>query len=211
MNVLMIGDSIRMFYQGAVQETLGDTYKLYGPKDNCRFSAYVLNSLRFWLAELPQPDIIHFNVGLWDTAILYPEDGCFTDVDAYVSNMKKILRVLKSTGATVIFATTTPVSDGKDKLPGPVPPAHNNSDIIRYNAAVLEAFRGEDIIVNDLFSLLYADKEKYLSTDMIHPNDEGVRVLSEAVAHAIRTCPAVERQHTEQVICQEKQSEKTIQ
>ena len=59
MNVLMIGDSIRMFYQGAVQETLGDTYKLYGPKDNCRFSAYVLNSPRFLLAELSQPDIIH--------------------------------------------------------------------------------------------------------------------------------------------------------
>ena len=59
MNVLMIGDSIRMFYMDAVQETLGDTYKLYGPKDNCRFSAYVLNSLRFLLAELSQPDIIH--------------------------------------------------------------------------------------------------------------------------------------------------------
>ncbi len=211
MNVLLIGDSIRMFYEKEVQARLGDAYTVYAPQDNCRFSSFVLNSLRFWLAQFPPPDIIHFNAGLWDTAILYKEDGCFISLDEYVRNMKKILRVLKSTGATLIFATTTPVSDEKDTLPGPMPPAHKNSDIVRYNAAVLEAFKDEDIFINDLFSLLYDEKERYLRDDMIHPNEEGVKLIGGAVAQMIKTVPVVGEQHCEQAVCQTSFSEKTIQ
>ena len=186
MNVWLIGDSIRMFYQKEVISQLGDHYKVFSPNENCRFSSYVLNSLRFWLNEFPSPDIIHFNAGLWDTAILYHEDGCFIEVEEYVKNMKIILRELKKTGATIIFATTTPVSDEKMDLPGPMPPAHKNQDIIHYNHAVLEAFKNEDIMIDDLFSLIYPQKEKYLCDDMIHPNADGVKLLGTAVANCIR-------------------------
>ncbi|MBR3762661.1 MAG: SGNH/GDSL hydrolase family protein [Lachnospiraceae bacterium] len=184
--VFLIGDSIRLHYMEEVQRQLGEEYEVTGPAENCRFSAYVLNSLRFWLAECSKPDIIHWNVGLWDTAILYHEDGCFTSMEAYVSNMKKILRELKKTGAIIIFATTTPVTDDKKFLPGPMPPAHNNEDIVKYNKAVLDAFAEEDILVNDLFQVMYADKERLLTDDKIHPNKEGIEVLGNAVADVIR-------------------------
>ena len=151
MRVLLIGDSIRMFYQKEVIARLGEEYEVFAPQENCRFSAYVLNSLRFWLNEYPTPDIIHFNAGLWDTAILYEEDGCFVPIEEYVRNMCIILRELKATGAKIIFATTTPVSDEKAALCGPMPPAHRNEDIIKYNKAVLEAFDKEDIVINDLW------------------------------------------------------------
>jgi len=211
MNVLLIGDSIRMFYQEDVKARLGDTCAVYAPKENCRFSSYVLNSLRFWLAEFPPPDIIHFNAGLWDTAILYGEDGCFTEIEEYVKNLKKILHVLKGTGASLIFATTTPVSDEKESLPGPMPPAHRNADIIAYNAAALEVMKEESIPVNDLFSLMYDDKEKYLSEDMIHPNREGISLLGNEVAQTIKKCAVsggcrLEREARQMVF-----SEKTIQ
>ena len=185
MNVILIGDSIRMFYEKEVQKVIGDGYQVFSPKENCRFSAYVLNSLRFWLNEFPTPDIIHFNAGLWDTAIIYKEDGCFTPLDTYVDYMKKILRVLRSTGATVLFATTTPVSDEKYKFDGPMPPAHRNEDIIRYNKAVMEAYAGEEVIINDLHALMYPERESLLRDDMIHPNDDGVQILGQAVAKAI--------------------------
>lgn len=188
MKVLLIGDSIRMFYQKEVISQLGEDYEVFAPEENCRFSSYVLNSLRFWLNEFPTPDIIHFNVGLWDTAILYHEDGCFITVDEYVKNMKKILREIKNTGAKIIFATTTPVSDEKEKLSGPMPPSHKNADIIKYNNAILDAFDAENIIINDLFSEMYPEKEKYLSEDMIHPNDDGVKFLAKLVATAIKRC-----------------------
>lgn len=196
MNVLLIGDSIRMYYQKEVISNLGNDYKVFAPEENCRFSSYILNSLRFWLNEFPTPDIIHFNAGLWDTAVLYREDGCFTHIDEYVKNMKSILRELKKTGAKIVFATTTPVSDDKAKLPGPMPPAHKNDDIISYNKVVVKVFKGEDIFVNDLFSAMYPDKEKYLSDDMIHPNDDGVRLLGGLVANAIRKCGAYKNKNT---------------
>ena len=199
MNVLLIGDSIRMFYENEVRARLRDKYEVYAPKENCRFSSYVLNSLRFYLAEFPTPDIIHFNAGLWDAAILYPEDGCFIGVDAYVENMKKILRVLKNTGAKIIFATTTPVSDDKKNLAGPIPPAHRNEDIICRNKSVLDAFKGENIYINDLFSLIYDNREKYLRDDMIHPNSEGVKILGSAVAQAVLQIPFSESVHTEKI------------
>lgn len=186
MRVLLIGDSIRMFYEKTVRDELGDGYTVFSPKENCRFSSYVLNSLRFWLEDFPAPDVIHFNAGLWDTAILYPEDGCFIGLREYIGNMKKILRVLKGTGAQVIFATTTPVSDEKYKLEGPMPPAHRNEDIIRYNKAALDAFSEKGITVNDLHAIMYPERERLLRDDMIHPNDEGVKLLGHAVAKAIK-------------------------
>jgi hypothetical protein len=192
MKILLIGDSIRMFYQREVASQLGDDYEIFAPKENCRYSLYVLNSLRFWLNSYPTPDIIHFNAGLWDTAILYREDGCFIDLEIYVKYMKSVLRELKKTGAKIIFATTTPVSDEKEILSGPNPPAHKNQDIINYNNAVLEAFKDEDIIVNDLFSVVYPQKEKYLSEDMIHPNADGVKLLGATVANCIKKCGVYE-------------------
>ena len=63
---------------------------------------------------------------------------------------------------------------------------HRNEDIIRYNNVILENLKNEDIIVDDLFSLMYSNKEKYLSNDMIHPNEEGVVLLGTAVANCIR-------------------------
>lgn len=188
--VLLIGDSIRMHYQEEVRRLLGEEYMVMAPGENCRFSSYVLNSLRFWLVEFGGADVIHWNAGLWDTAILYHEDGCFISLDEYVSNMKKILRELKKTGAQIIFATTTPVSDVKKDLPGPMPPAHDNADIDRYNEAVLKAFAEEDIMVNDLHSLMWEEREGLLKDDMIHPNEEGIRVLGAAVAEAVKKATA---------------------
>ena len=186
MKVLLLGDSIRMFYQKEVTTQLGVGYEVFAPQENGRFSAYMLNSLRFWLKEFPTPDIIHFNAGLWDTAILYPEDGCFLPATEYVRNMRAILRELKATGAKIIFATTTPVSDEKAHLQGPMPPAHRNEDITRYNRAVLMAFEKEDIAINDLWGAMYPERNVYLSEDMIHPNEAGVKLLGGMVADAIK-------------------------
>ena len=212
MNVLLIGDSIRMFYQKEVEKRLGEKYKIFAPEENCRFSSYVLNSLRWRLAEYPAPDIIHFNAGLWDTAILYKQDGCFTSKENYVAYMVKILRELKKTGAEkIIFATSTPVSDQKQFLEGPMPPAAKNGDIMEYNKAALEAFKDEDIIINDLFSLMYPEKEKYLSEDLIHPNEDGVKLLATAVADQIKNCGEVKNKKLATAPKTQRPEEKVIQ
>lgn len=41
-NVLLIGDSIRLGYQGRVAELLGDDVKVYSPDENCRYTKFTL-------------------------------------------------------------------------------------------------------------------------------------------------------------------------
>ena len=188
--VLLLGDSIRMFYQERVKELLGEEYSVSAPEENCRFSMYTLNSLRMWLPEFPKPDIIHWNNGLWDTAILYAEDGCFTPLDEYLRNLERILRKLRTTGAQIIFATTTPTHPDKANWTGDMPPKHDNADIRRYNEAAVELMKREGIPVNDLYAQVCDDIEHYVCEDWIHPSSEGNETLAQAVAQKIREVQA---------------------
>lgn len=184
--VLLLGDSIRMFYQNRVKELLGEAYQVSAPEENGRFAAYTLNSLRMWLPTFPKPDIIHWNNGLWDTAVLYAEDGCFTPLDEYVRSLERILRRLRMTRAKIIFATTTPTHPGKEQWTGEMPPKHSNADIRRYNEAAAALMKREGVPVNDLYSLVCGDIEHYVSDDWIHPSPEGIETLAKAVANTIR-------------------------
>ena len=56
---------------------------------------------------LKEADIVHFNSGEWDICELFG-DGPFTPEDFYVSQLKRIVKILQDMGKTVIFATTTP-------------------------------------------------------------------------------------------------------
>ena len=125
--------------------------------------------------------------------------------------MKKILRVLKSTGAKIFFATTMPVADEKYKLEVPMSPTHRNEYICRYNETVLQAFEGEEIFINDLHALMAEDHERFLYGDMIHPNEEGVKLLGTAVANAIRSCGAKANNSNDSQNEQVSRNEKTIQ
>ena len=184
--VLLLGDSIRMAYQKRVTELLGGEFHVSAPGENCRFAAYTLNSLRMWLPKMPKPDIIHWNNGLWDTAILYPEDGCFTHIGEYADALEKILRELQKTGAKIVFASSTPVSPEKEFLTTAAPPAHKNEDIRRYNAAARIIMEQNGIEINDLYQLVEPHISEYISADMIHPTPSGIEALAAAVSHKIK-------------------------
>lgn len=175
--VLLLGDSIRMFCQEKIKEELGEDYEVVAPSENCRFSLYTLCNLKSWLDTLGTPDVIHWNNGLWDTCVRFPEDGCLVPLGQYVENMKHIYRELQKTGAKIIFATTTPVHPEKQD--------NSTDDIRRYNEAVLGIF-GPDITVNDLFSLVLPHIPDYLRSDMIHPSEAGIAAIARQSAELIR-------------------------
>ena len=72
--VMLIGDSIRMMTEERVREMLGNEYDVWSPEGKCRYTAITLNELRNYFTHCPDPEIIHWNNGLWDTAIVY-DDG----------------------------------------------------------------------------------------------------------------------------------------
>lgn len=84
--------------------------------------------------------------------------------------------------------------------------------IIRYNRAVLEAFKEEAIVINDLHKIIYQEKERLLSEDMIHPNEEGIKRLGAAVASMIKAQQFEERYHiVSQEMIYTKLNEKIVQ
>ncbi len=185
-SVLLLGDSIRMYTENKVREFLGEEYEMYSPEDNCKFSTLTLNSLQAWLKDVPLPQIIHWNNGLWDTARVYEEDGCFTSPELYEMNLRRILRELKKTGAKIIFATTTPTDPKKaEKREGMS--VHYIQDIIEYNKIALKVMAENGIPVNDLFAVVDGKQDSFIrQDDLIHPTEEGVEALAKQIVEKIR-------------------------
>lgn len=185
--VLLLGDSIRQYTQEKVKELLGEDYHISAPAENCRFSGYTVYMLPEWLQNFPKPDIIHWNNGLWDTSIRYLEDGCFASVEEYVSNLKKILRELRKTGAKIIFATITPCDPKRANYNPHIISRSNNADIERYNKAAVELMKQEGITVNDLYNVVLPNIPTYIrQDDLIHPTELGIQALAEKIATAIK-------------------------
>lgn len=178
--VVLLGDSIRMNYQDKAKEFLGEGYAVWGPAENCRFSTYTLNSLRFWEEEINSADLIHWNNGIWDAVHLYDEGVPFSPLDRYLEDMTRILRVLKKSGAKIIFAKTTALHD--EIRPYPLRPI-----IEQYNAAILERFQGQIDAVNDLYSLTVSDMKNYILEDGCHLTELGKEACGRAVAAIVRS------------------------
>lgn len=176
--VMLIGDSIRRGYQAYVSEELGDKYEVWGSEDNNRFAKYCLRNLPNMFKECGKPDIIHWNNGLWDMAIVYEEDGPLTPIDLYISDMSKILRELRKVTDKIIFATTTPVKPEKED--------QKNEIITEYNNRIVEFMKKENIVINDLNSLVSTDPDKYICDDNMHLSEEGKKVCAKQVAEYIR-------------------------
>jgi lysophospholipase L1-like esterase len=90
-------------------------------------------------------DVIHFNFGLND--IFRGRNGAWHNpVDQYAKDLATIVALLKSNGAEVIWATTTPI---------PANAPHNPvGDDLIYNAAAEKVMKEHSIPINDLHSVV---------------------------------------------------------
>ena len=199
--VLLIGDSIRLGYQDDVIEELKGEYEVWGPPENCRFAKFTLNELGRWIQDCAKnskteydealltpgagiseqevyPDIIYWNNGLWDTSIVYEEDGPFTPIPEYITYMSKILREFRKITDKVIFATTTPVK--------PINPNQKNDIITEYNKAIVEFMENENVVISDLNKLVSENIDEYISPDNIHLSAEGKKACAKVIAECIR-------------------------
>ena len=184
--IMLLGDSIRLYTEEATRAKLGADFEVYGPRDNGRFAAYTFNALRAYLVECPDPDIIHWNNGLWDCATPY-DDGVMTPLDVYLDYLDRIHRMLAKTGATIIFATSTPTRPEKETISVPRSMRHFNTDIERFNRAAAEMLSAKGVLINDLYPVVYPHLYEYINgEDFIHPTEAGVDAISTAVADFIR-------------------------
>ena len=176
MKISLLGDSIRLQYAPVVAQQLGDDFEMFAPNHNCRFAKYTLRGIFDWQNDMSGSRIVHWNNGLWDCCDLFG-DGLFSSEEEYVSNMLRIADILLSRHDVLIFATTTPVSiDNK---------YNKNEDIKRYNDRLVPLLKERGVIINDLYSAVIEDLDKYISDDKIHLSDAGIELCANLTTQCI--------------------------
>lgn len=182
MKVTLLGDSIRMIgYGKTVPGLLGDAFEVWQPNENCRFASYTLRGLFDWEEAMRGSRVVHWNNGLWDICDLFG-DGAFTPEDEYVETMLRVAGILTKRYDRVIFATTTPCT--------PQNRYNRNSLIVRYNEVLVPLLAERGILINDLYSAVAADMDRYISADTIHLSEAGIALCGGMVADAIRAAAA---------------------
>jgi isoamyl acetate esterase len=176
--LLLLGDSIRMNYQNSVRDKLSGLCDVVWPEENCRFAKYTLWGINDWIKTLGEPDIVHWNNGIWDIYRIDDDIGVFTEISEYIHDIRRIIQLLRKTKATIIWASTTPIIDPY--------PFCRTADIDIYNRAAAEIMIKENISINDLNSAIKENIRLYLCDDQVHLSPEGIEICAEKVAGIIK-------------------------
>lgn len=166
--VLLIGDSISHMYTDAVRKSMKGKANVHRAPANCGPTDAGLRAMDDWLAEVQGPrwDIIHFNFGIHDRK---------KTAKAYAANLEKLVARLKNTGAVLVWARTTPFAND--------PNAQAQCKMLNETADAVMTQHG--IKINDLYSTVAGDLDKYISGDKVHFNQHGVKVQAEQVASVL--------------------------
>lgn len=167
--VLLIGDSVSRGYTQDVRTALQGKANVHRAPENCGPTANGLKKLNVWLGD-GKWDLIHFNFGIHDRR---------TPVETYTANLEKIVTRLEATGATLLWANTTPPADATN---------HENfspEDCDRLNAAAAAVMKKHGIATDDVFSEVKPRLSELQGKSNVHFNAKGYRILGQKVAAEI--------------------------
>lgn len=176
--VLLIGDSISIGYTLPTRKLLDGKANLHRIPENGGPTTNGLEKLDRWLGS-GKWDVIHFNWGLHDIK-LDPEGKHQVPPEQYEKNLRELVKRLKATKAKLIWASTTPVPEGK------VSPPRKDDDVVAYNAVAKKIMEENGIPINDLYSLARRQLEKLQLKVNVHFTPQGSAALAEQVAARIQ-------------------------
>jgi hypothetical protein len=166
--VLLIGDSVSRAYTLGVRKILASRANVHRAPENCGPTANGLKKLETWLASAGPGkwDIIYFNFGIHDRA---------TPIADYTARLTQIIVRLKQTGATVIWASTTPIPDDPSKK-------QTAASIIERNAAAAALAKQHALRIDDLFTFITPHLAAAQRPNDVHFTDRGYELLATQVA-----------------------------
>ena len=175
--VLLIGDSISVGYTIPVRELLRGKANVHRIPENGGPTITGLKQLASWLGS-GKWDVIHFNWGLHDLKI-GDGDARQVPLEQYGDNLRELVSRLNRTGARLIFATTTPVPEGK------LNPPRINADVIAYNIVARRIMQERGVAIDDLYGFALPLLGKIQLPENVHYKPEGYAQLAERVAESI--------------------------
>jgi lysophospholipase L1-like esterase len=187
--VLLIGDSISIGYTLPTREKLAGKANVHRPPTNCSATPKGVTDLDKWLGDPAAAggkwDVVHFNWGLHDLKHV-DEAGTMVAVDKgkqnvpvaeYEANLRKLVTRLKATGATLVWASTTPVPAGaKGRV---------TADVPTYNAAAAKVMADEKVATDDLFAFVTPRQAEIQRKADVHYTPAGYDALAAQVAATV--------------------------
>jgi len=175
--VLILGDSISIGYTLPARAALAGVANVHRAGENCGPTTFGVQMVETWLGK-DRWDVIHFNFGLHDLKQMF--DGYYqVSPDDYERNLRRIVFRLKQTGAKLIFATTTPVPEGK------VSPPRLPDDVVLYNNRALKVMSENGVKVDDLYAFALPRLSEWQLPANVHFTDAGSAALGKEVARVI--------------------------
>ncbi|QDV48185.1 SGNH/GDSL hydrolase family protein [Gimesia fumaroli] len=187
--VLIIGDSISIGYTKPTIELLQGVANVERVKANCGDTNRGKHNLKRWLGKTDW-DVIHFNWGLHDLCYRHPDskvqghrdkvNGTISvPLNEYEKNLESLVQQLEKTGATLVWATTTPVPEGEaGRVVG---------DDLKYNRVAEKIMKRHGIRINDLHKLASGfDASLWTGPGNVHFKKTGSAKLAKQVAQEIK-------------------------
>lgn len=199
-NVLILGDSISIGYTPFVKEMLAGKANVYRPTldngrpENCEGTTKGVQNIERWLTNSGvgdnsfRWDVIHFNFGLHDLKHVdplkgensnNPKDPLQADLKQYKKNLETIVEILKSSGARLIFATTTPYPDDVEGV------LRDAGMPLKYNRAAVKIMNRQRIEINDLYNFMLPRMNELQLPKNVHFKPEGYKELAGKVVARI--------------------------
>lgn len=166
--VLLIGDSVSRGYTQAVRKALAGKANVHRAPANCGPTSLGVKKMEVWLGE-GKWDVIHFNFGIHDRN---------TPTADYTERLEQLVERMKKTGATLIWASTTPIPDDASKQ-------QSGASIVERNQAAAEVMQKHGIATDDLFAAITPHLATMQNPRDVHFNGEGYEFLGQKVAEAI--------------------------
>jgi hypothetical protein len=183
--VLLIGDSISILYTGQVRQLLANEANVHRIPDNAGNTGFGLKKIDQWLGD-GRWDVIHFNWGLHDLVGPINQKGKHAvEPDQYGKNLEELIVRLGKTGATLIFATTTPVPEGER--------GRQAGEEQIYNDVALRVMKRHHIQVDDLCTAIRPHVAEYQAHHDVHFGVPGSEFLAEQIAPLIRQALAARK------------------
>ena len=158
--VLVVGDSISMNYHEAAKKELEGVANYYRVEGNAGPSDRGVSCMELWLGNYREKglhwDLIQFNHGLHDLKQGYDEETKKygkhqISLKEYQENLEKEIAILKKTGATLMWCSTTPVPNSSVGRWDNVTMGRRKDEDLVFNQAAMEVIkRHPEILINDL-------------------------------------------------------------
>ncbi len=175
--VLLIGDSISMGYTQPVRKRLEGKANVHRIPANGGPTKNGVANLKKWLGA-SKWDVIHFNWGIHDLKHM-PDGKRQVEPAEYEANLRQLVATLKTTGAKLIWASTTPIPAGE------LNPPRTFGQVKEYNDIAARVMTENGIVIDDLNAWMTPRFEELHKPKDLHYTDAGSEHLAQKVAEVI--------------------------